>query len=130
MAGSSVEGGVRTTLRVEGLAILMLCVAAYARTGSGWMLFALLFLVPDLSFAAFLFGPRIGAAAYNTMHSTLGPLTLGTASVVLHQPLALAVALIWLAHAGFDRAMGYGLKYATGFTDTHLGHIGRKSQTA
>jgi hypothetical protein len=122
MTGNSVTGGVRTTLRLEGLAILVLCVAAYAQIGGGWALFALLFLVPDLSFAAFLFGPRIGAIAYNTMHSTLGSLALGTAGVALHQPLALSVALIWLAHVGFDRALGYGLKYTTGF--------GRKSPTA
>ena len=28
------------------------------------------------------------------------------------------VALIWLAHIGADRALGYGLKYPTGFKDT------------
>ena len=36
-----------------------------------------------------------------------------------------ALALIWIAHIGLDRALGYGLKYATGFGDTHLGRIGR-----
>jgi hypothetical protein len=33
--------------------------------------------------------------------------------------------LIWLAHIGADRGLGYGLKYATAFGDTHLGYIGR-----
>jgi hypothetical protein len=42
-------------------------------------------------------------------------------------PLPFALALIWLAHAGFDRALGYGLKYASGFRDTHLGRIGHRS---
>ncbi|MDU3890869.1 MAG: DUF4260 family protein [Serratia liquefaciens] len=37
-------------------------------------------------------------------------------------------ALIWGAHIGFDRALGYGLKYASGFADTHLGGLGRKPQ--
>ena len=41
-------------------------------------------------------------------------------------PAAMAGALIWIAHIGFDRALGYGLKYATGFRDTHLGRIGRR----
>jgi hypothetical protein len=36
------------------------------------------------------------------------------------------IALIWLAHVGFDRALGYGLKYATAFGDTHLGRIGKQ----
>ena len=35
--------------------------------------------------------------------------------------------MIWLAHIGFDRALGYGLKYSAGFGFTHLGRIGKKS---
>jgi len=121
----AVTGGVRTTLRCEGAMLLVAAVSAYALTAGDWKLFALLFLAPDLSFVAFVFGSRAGAFAYNAMHSTTGPLALGLAAVLLAQPLALSVALIWLAHVGFDRALGYGLKYATGFADTHLGRIGR-----
>jgi hypothetical protein len=29
------------------------------------------------------------------------------------------------AHIGIDRALGYGLKYSTGFGFTHLGRIGK-----
>jgi hypothetical protein len=28
--------------------------------------------------------------------------------------------LIWTSHIGFDRLLGYGLKYPTRFNDTHL----------
>jgi hypothetical protein len=31
-----------------------------------------------------------------------------------------------VAHIGLDRALGYGLKHESGFSDTHLGRIGRK----
>jgi hypothetical protein len=124
---AAATGAVRSVLRTEGLFLLAAALAAYAQTGGGWKLFALLFLVPDVSFIAFLFGPRAGAFAYNAMHSTIGPLILGAAALVLHQPLALSVALIWIAHVGFDRALGYGLKYASGFADTHLGRIGRRA---
>ena len=41
---------------------------------------------------------------------------------------ALALGLIWLAHIGFDRALGYGLKSASGFRDTHLGAPGRSRE--
>jgi hypothetical protein len=125
-------GGVRALLRVEGLALLGLSVAFYAETGASWERFALLFLAPDLSFVFFLFGSRIGAFAYNAAHSTIGPLLLAALSRFAPQlSLLLPFALIWLAHVGFDRALGYGLKYASGFSDTHLGRIGRarKSQT-
>jgi len=36
----------------------------------------------------------------------------------------LPIALIWFAHIGIDRALGYGLKYTSGFKDTHLGRLG------
>jgi hypothetical protein len=121
-----VSGGARALLRLEGLALLVGAAALYWRTGGDWKLFAILFLAPDMSFLGYLAGPRAGAAAYNAAHSTLGPLLLAAASIAFGQPLVLGIALIWLAHVGFDRALGYGLKYGAGFTFTHLGRIGRK----
>jgi uncharacterized protein DUF4260 len=121
-----VEGGVRRLLRGEGLALLGCAAAAYWRVGGDWKQFAILFLVPDLSFLGYLFGARTGAAAYNTMHATILPLALGAFGVALANPPAIQLALIWLAHVGFDRALGYGLKYGSGFGVTHLGRIGRR----
>jgi len=124
---SGATGGVRGLLRFEALLLLTAAVLAYAHLGLSWVFFAALFLVPDLSFAAYLFGARIGAIGYNMMHTTVGPIVLTLASQLspLHDGLAsprmlLSIALIWFAHIGFDRALGYGLKYATGFGDTHL----------
>jgi len=120
-----VTGGVKTLLRLEGLAVLTAAVFLYWHAGFSWPQFAILFLAPDLSFIAYLFGPRAGAAAYNGAHSTNGALGLAVAAVALNQPIVIAAALIWLAHIGFDRALGYGLKYGAGFGFTHLGRIGR-----
>lgn len=89
--------------------------------------FAALFLAPDVAFLGYLAGPRVGAAAYNTTHSTLGPLALAAIGV-LYAPDAMPLALIWLAHIGFDRALGYGLKYGSAFADTHLGRVGRRNK--
>jgi len=123
---SSVSGSVRFWLRLEGLAAFALAVLLYARLGAGWGRFAALVLVPDLSFAAYLVGPRAGAAAYNTMHSYLGPLALAAAAFAgLLAPSLLPLAFIWMAHVGADRALGYGLKYPSAFGDTHLGRVGR-----
>lgn len=122
---TSAAGGVRSLLRAEGLALLLTAVALFWRAGGDWRMFLLLFLVPDLSFAGYLAGPRVGALAYNAMHATIAPLALGAVGVAQNSPVALTVALIWLAHIGFDRALGYGLKHARGFGFTHLGPIGR-----
>jgi hypothetical protein len=119
-----VTGGLRLLLRLEGLALFAGAVALYAATDHSWLLFAALILAPDLSFAAYLAGPRAGALCYNLVHTTIGPIALWVAGSILTSPVSFAVALIWLAHIGIDRALGYGLKYDAGFGFTHLGRIG------
>jgi hypothetical protein len=124
-AAGTDPGGVRAVLRAEGLALLAAATVAYAHGGFSWGLFATLFLAPDLTFAAYLLGPRWGAATYNLVHSTIAPLALGAAALALGLPEGEAIALIGLAHIGLDRALGYGLKYSAAFGATHLGRIGR-----
>ncbi len=121
----SAAGGVRTLLRIEGLCIFTISLIAYAQVGSSWTLMLLLFLLPDISFLGYLAGPASGAFIYNSVHSFIGPLALITVGYLLPMPAAVTIALIWTAHIGFDRALGYGLKYAIGFGHTHLGPIGR-----
>jgi hypothetical protein len=116
---------VRAVLRAEGLALAVAATAVYAHAGFSWGLFAALSLAPDLSFAGYLLGRRWGAAAYNLAHSTIAPLALGAGAIALGLPEAEAIALIGLSHIGFDRALGYGLKYSASFGDTHLGRFGR-----
>jgi hypothetical protein len=119
------RGSVAHVLRLEGLALFGMSILLYARSGATWSQFAWLFLLPDLSFAGYLLGARAGAVAYNTLHSELGPLLLAAAALTGIAPhAALPIALIWAAHVGLDRALGYGLKYADAFTHTHLGLIG------
>ena len=118
-------GAVRTILRVEGFALFAAALGAYFILDGRWWLLAVLILAPDLSFLGYLAGNRIGAFAYDAVHATIGPLALGALAVAAGWPAVLSVALIWLAHVGMDRAFGYGLKYPTGFPDTHLGRIGK-----
>lgn len=124
----AVAGGVRQMLRAEGLAMLACASALYWRASGDWKQFAILFLAPDLSLLFYLAGPVAGARAYNAAHSTMLPLALGAGGIAFAQPLATLIALIWLAHVGFDRALGYGLKYGRGFGFTHLGRIGRATK--
>lgn len=112
-------------LRLENLAVAIAAIVAFRVAGGGWWLFALLFLVPDLFMLGYLAGPVTGARLYNLAHSYLAPApVLGLAWMTGHE-LGAQVALIWVAHIGIDRVLGYGLKYPTRFADTHLGPIGR-----
>jgi hypothetical protein len=117
--------GVKAILRLEGAAAFSAAVALYAHAGFSWPLFAVLLLAPDLAMLAYLVGPRAGAAAYNLVHTCALGVPLALAGYFLASPIALALGLIWIAHIGMDRMLGYGLKYASGFRDTHLGRIGR-----
>ncbi len=126
-ATGAVSGGLRTLLRLEGLTLFAGMIMLYAVWGGSWWVFAILFLAPDLSFAAYLAGPKAGAVVYNAAHSYMAPMALMVTGFGMASPLALSIAMIWLAHIGIDRALGYGLKYSAGFTFTHLGRIGKEA---
>jgi hypothetical protein len=121
----AVDGVPRLLLRLEGAALVLVAVLAYARLGAPWWLFVVAVIAPDLSMVGYLAGTRIGSIVYNAFHVTLGPLVLALAGFLLPQFDMLAVALAWLCHIGVDRAFGFGLKYKVGFAFSHLGRVGR-----
>jgi hypothetical protein len=92
----------------------------YRCNDGGWIEFVLLFLEPDLSMIGYGANARVGAAMYNVVHTYVGPLALAGYSVWAGRNSALLVSLIWMAHIGLDRMLGFGLKYPTRFKDTHL----------
>lgn len=110
-------------LRVEGAVLLAGSVLLYRLNGGNWALFALLLLAPDVSALGYLAGPRVGAVVYNGFHSYPLPAVLAAVGLLSGSPGAVALALVWFAHIGMDRLLGYGLKYPSGFKDTHLGRV-------
>ena len=121
----AVNSGPRMWLRAEGLAVFALSSLTYYAFGGPWALYVLLILAPDLAMLGYLGGPALGARLYNLAHSYVGPIILAIVGAVTASA-AVAVALIWCAHIGMDRMIGYGLKYPTAFGDTHLGTVGKK----
>lgn len=90
-----------------------------------WWAALLIFFAPDISFAAYLAGPRVGAAGYNVVHLYAFGVIVFAAGGALGLPWLGAAGALWLAHSGFDRMLGYGLKSGESFTATHLGRIGK-----
>ncbi|WP_276257871.1 DUF4260 domain-containing protein [Haloglomus litoreum] len=107
-------------LRVEGLAVLGGALGGYFTLDGPLWLLALLALAPDLSMVGYLAGPRVGSLSYNVVHTYTLPLALGGVGAWADIRFAMLVAAVWAGHIGADRLFGYGLKYETGFRDTHL----------
>jgi hypothetical protein len=113
----------RWLLHLEGAAILVLVIFLYRAGHFSWGLLALLFLGPDLFILGYLIDAKWGAVFYNLVHTYVGPVVLLLISFMLPAPQLTPYGLIWLAHLGLDRMLGFGLKYPTVFKDTHLQHV-------
>jgi hypothetical protein len=117
-------------LRIEGAVLFGLAAFFFFWLGDGALvLFLVLFLVPDLGMLGYLGGRRVGAVVYNLTHTYLLPAALMVSAFVSPLRGAYYWALIWFAHIGLDRMLGFGLKRTSGFRDTHLGRIGRARET-
>jgi hypothetical protein len=110
-------------LKAEAMLALGVALAAYGYLGFSWWLFAALILAPDLSAIGYAFGVRAGSWAYDLAHTYVAPAAPAGLGLVLHEPLPMALAAIWAAHIAGDRVVGYGLKFASGWKDTHLSRL-------
>jgi hypothetical protein len=109
-------------LRAEALCVLSAsCGAYHLLFPHHWVMFACLFLVPDLSLLTYARGPNaVASIVYNMIHSYVLPGLLGILAVPFRSALLGEVSLIWIGHISLDRVLGYGLKYPTSFQFTHI----------
>lgn len=122
----AVAGMPLAILRAEGAVLLAASlITFFAGLDEPWWIVPLLLLLPDVLMVGYASSSRLGAVLYNAAHAYPLPALLGLWATWADRPLGQAVALVWFAHIGMDRALGYGLKYETDFKDTHLGRIGR-----
>jgi len=110
-------------LRIEGAFDLALSLIFFQAIHGNWLLFILLLLVPDLAMLGYLWGTQLGAVCYNLVHTLVGPFLIVAYAYLTKSLWLLPYALIWTAHIGLDRMLGFGLKYPTRFGDTHLGRM-------
>lgn len=110
-------------LHLEGLTVFATAIALYWQIGGSWLLFALLLLAPDLGMLGYLHSKSLGATTYNIVHTYAIPVALSMIGLFSGNMLLLQLGLIWIAHIGMDRAVGYGFKYPDAFKDTHLGRV-------
>jgi len=120
-----VAGTPRRWLRIEGMVLVAGAFIAYSTTEQAWSLVPLTLLLPDLTMIGYLGGPSLGSRLYNVGHSTALPAAIVALGWWQDRSLIVALGLVWVAHVGLDRLLGYGLKYGDHFQHTHLGRLGR-----
>lgn len=120
---TSIFDSPRLLLRGEGAALFIAAIAAYVHQDGSWWMFPLLLLLPDLFMLGYTLNTRWGAWVYNMGHTTSVVLLVLGVGFVADSQFVIQLALIWLAHIGMDRMLGFGLKYPTVFKDTHLQRV-------
>ncbi|KAF0717097.1 Aste57867_2494 [Aphanomyces stellatus] len=115
------RGMVRVFLQLEGLAVLVAALLAYYRLQGNWWVFLGGFFAGDILSLGYVFGPAVGCTIYNLSHTFVGPLVTVMIYLLLNDHVwLLHVAVIWVSHLGWERSLGYGLRYPDGFTSTHI----------
>lgn len=112
--------------RIEAACIFAASLYFYILLGFPILWFVILLFSVDIFMLGYFINKSVGAYIYNIGHSGIIPTALLIIGSFISSPLLLASGLVWAAHIGWDRAFGYGLKFASGFNDTHLGHLGHK----
>jgi len=125
--------------RVEAFAVFVFCLVVYHLSGFSWVMFLVLFFLPDIGAIGYLKSPRLGGILYNLTHWYVWPILLVGISYLMSlrgisgptaQPHLMPIALIWAAHISFDRMLGWGLKTEESFYHTGMGlkkRLGKKS---
>lgn len=103
---------------------MLLGIWLLSTTGYSWWLILLLFLSPDIGMLGYLINTKVGAFTYNVFHHKGLAIAIGSLGYFLGLPEFYFIGILLYTHAAFDRVLGYGLKYGSGFKDTHLGKIG------
>ncbi|WP_406944159.1 DUF4260 domain-containing protein [Halobacillus sp. SY10] len=92
----------------------------YQQNNFSWLAFIFLLFACNVSMISYVINERVGALVYNIFHSYILSVTLILVSTIITLDWLLMVSLIWTAHIGMDRMIGYGLKYHSGFKDSHF----------
>lgn len=114
----------KTSLKIEELAMFVFGIVLFSETNYAWWLFPLLLLTPDIGMLGYLINKRMGAFTYNLLHHKAIALAVLVLGYFLALNTVILAGIILFSHAAMDRIFGYGLKYPTGFKHTHLGTIG------
>ncbi|MEE2773199.1 MAG: DUF4260 domain-containing protein [Bacteroidota bacterium] len=109
--------------KLEETAMFLLGIFAFSRLDYSWWWFAGLFFLPDIGMLGYLWNSKVGAWTYNAFHHKGLAIVIFVCGLALMSAALEIAGIILFAHGSFDRMLGYGLKYESGFKNTHLGNL-------
>jgi hypothetical protein len=109
--------------RIESGFIFLGSLYIYLHLGFQLLWFIVFLFSIDIFMLGYVVNKTFGAHCYNLGHTYIIPAILIIVGVLGQSHIIIAIAIIWAAHIGWDRALGYGLKFSTGFKNTHLGNL-------
>ena len=117
-------------LRCEeaAMAIIAIYFLSFYNLGLPVWLWIILFFAPDIGMLGYLISTKAGAFTYNILHHKAVAILIFAIGYGVHSNVCSAIGILLFAHSSFDRMLGYGLKYADSFENTHLGKIGRNKR--
>ena len=118
----------KNLIRLEEIALFVLSIYVLYTLKAQWWFYLLLLIGPDISMLGYLAGPRVGAIAYNLFHHKFTAIVFFLVGIISSPWMMQVIGAVLFGHSSFDRIFGYGLKYYSGFSDTHLGTIGPKTR--
>lgn len=116
----------KSIIKLEELGLFLFGIYLFNQLDYAWWWFLGLILAPDFSMIGYVFGNKPGAFLYNLAHHRGIAILVYLAGIYSSNSLIQLTGIILFAHSSMDRMLGYGLKYETGFTFTHLGQIRKK----
>ncbi|MBF4492112.1 DUF4260 domain-containing protein [Flavobacterium sp. JLP] len=114
-------------IKLEELSLFVLGIYLFSLLNYEWWWFLALILAPDLSMLGYIFGNKSGAFFYNVFHHKGIAVIIYILGCYFKIEILQLSGIILFSHSSMDRMFGYGLKYETGFQDTHLGKIGKNN---
>lgn len=118
----------KTIIKLEELGLFILGIYFFSLLSYQWWWFLVLILAPDFSMLGYAINNKTGAFLYNLFHHKGIAVLLYILGSYFKIELVQLIGIILFSHAAMDRVFGYGLKYETGFEDTHLGKIGKNNK--
>lgn len=116
----------KSIIKLEELGLFLFGIYLFNQLDYAWWWFLGLILAPDFSMIGYIFGNKPGAFLYNLAHHRGIAILVYLAGIYSSNSLIQLTGIILFADSSMDRMLGYGLKYETGFTFTHLGQIRKK----